>query len=129
MKFGIRKPNPKRSFKARTTGKWKRQAKKALIPGYGRMGMGVDTEPQESRLQQDLPEDDVQHLGPAQVRQNMSPAPAGLFLCPPGRTGFSVQHSIHLVYILSPNPIPADMRKPPAGFVPVRVSSGGASGA
>ena len=33
MKFGMRKPSPRRSFKARTTGKWKRQAKKALIPG------------------------------------------------------------------------------------------------
>ena len=29
---------------------------------------GVDTEPQESRLQQDLPEDHIQHLGPVQVK-------------------------------------------------------------
>ena len=42
---------------------------------------GVDTEPQESRLQQDLPEDHVQHLGPVQVRQLVGPAPAGPFFC------------------------------------------------
>ena len=35
-------------------------------------GHGVDTEPQESRLQQDLPEDHVQHLGPVQI--NKKPA-------------------------------------------------------
>lgn len=40
MKFGMRKPSVKRSISARTTGKWKRQAKKALIPGYGKKGMG-----------------------------------------------------------------------------------------
>lgn len=36
MKFGMRKPSVKKSFKARTTGKAKRQIKKALIPGYGK---------------------------------------------------------------------------------------------
>lgn len=40
MKFGMRKPSLKRSFKARTTGKAKRAVKKALIPGYGKKGMG-----------------------------------------------------------------------------------------
>jgi len=40
MKFGLRKPSLKRSFKARTTGKLKRRMKKAVIPGYGRKGMG-----------------------------------------------------------------------------------------
>ena len=44
-------------------------------------GHGVDTEPQESRLQQDLPEDHVQHLGPVQVTKLVGPAPAGLFFC------------------------------------------------
>ena len=36
MKFGMRKPSVKRSISVRTTGKWKRQAKKDIIPGYGR---------------------------------------------------------------------------------------------
>ena len=40
MKFGIRKPSLKRSLKARTTGRAKRAVKKALIPGYGKKGMG-----------------------------------------------------------------------------------------
>lgn len=40
MKFGYRKPSIKKSFKARTTGRVKRQVKKAVIPGYGRKGMG-----------------------------------------------------------------------------------------
>jgi hypothetical protein len=40
MKFGIRKPSLKRSFRALTTGKAKRRIKKALIPGYGKKGMG-----------------------------------------------------------------------------------------
>ena len=40
MKFGVRKPSLKRSFKARTTGRAKRAIKKALIPGYGKKGMG-----------------------------------------------------------------------------------------
>lgn len=40
MKFGMRTPSLKKSFKARTTGKAKRAVKKALIPGYGKKGMG-----------------------------------------------------------------------------------------
>lgn len=40
MKFGLRKPSLKKSLKARTTGRAKRSLKKALIPGYGRKGMG-----------------------------------------------------------------------------------------
>ena len=40
MKFGMRKPSLKRSLKARTTGRAKRAVKKALIPGYGKKGMG-----------------------------------------------------------------------------------------
>lgn len=41
MKFGMRKPSFKKSFKARTTGRAKRALKKAIIPGYGKKGMGV----------------------------------------------------------------------------------------
>ena len=40
MKFGMRKPNLKKSIKARTTGKLKRQAKSAINPLYGKTGMG-----------------------------------------------------------------------------------------
>lgn len=40
MKFGFRTPRLKRSISARTTGRTKRAVKKALIPGYGKKGMG-----------------------------------------------------------------------------------------
>ncbi|HEM5128500.1 hypothetical protein JN538_03795 [Streptococcus suis] len=48
MKIGIRKPSLKKSLKARTTGKLKRKVKKALIPGYGKKGMGMITNPKKA---------------------------------------------------------------------------------
>ena len=36
----MRKPSIKKSIKARTTGKMKRKIKRAVIPGYGKKGMG-----------------------------------------------------------------------------------------
>lgn len=48
MKFGMRKPSLKKSFKAQTTGKAKRAVKKAVIPGYGRKGMGFIKNPSRS---------------------------------------------------------------------------------
>lgn len=48
MKFGMRKPSFKKSFKARTTGKAKRKLKKAVIPGYGKKGMGFAKNPKRA---------------------------------------------------------------------------------
>ena len=48
MKFGLRTPSLKRSFKARTTGRAKRALKKALIPGYGKKGMGWIKNPKKA---------------------------------------------------------------------------------
>lgn len=48
MKIGMRKPSLKKSLKARTTGKAKRAIKKALIPGYGKKGMGFIKNPKKS---------------------------------------------------------------------------------
>lgn len=48
MKFGIRTPSLKRSLKAKTTGKAKRSVKKALIPGYGKKGMGWIKNPKKA---------------------------------------------------------------------------------
>lgn len=48
MKFGIRKPSLKRSISARTTGRLKRSIKKALIPGYGKKGMGILKDPKKA---------------------------------------------------------------------------------
>lgn len=48
MKFGMRIPSLKKSLKARTTGKLKRKVKKALIPGYGKKGMGWIKKPRKA---------------------------------------------------------------------------------
>lgn len=48
MKIGMRKPNLKKSFKARTTGKLKRKIKKSINPFYGKKGMGWITNPKKA---------------------------------------------------------------------------------
>lgn len=48
MKFGFRTPSIKRSISARTTGRANRAIKRAIIPGYGRKGMGLLTNPKKS---------------------------------------------------------------------------------
>lgn len=48
MKFGMRKPSLKKSFKARTTGKIKRKVKKATNPLYGKKGVGFAKSPKKS---------------------------------------------------------------------------------
>lgn len=48
MKFGIRKPSIKKSISARTTGRLNRAIKKAIIPGYGKKGIGWITNPKKA---------------------------------------------------------------------------------
>lgn len=48
MKFGFRRPSLKSSISARTTGKFKRAVKRALIPGYGKKGMGWIHDPKKA---------------------------------------------------------------------------------
>ncbi len=48
MKFGMRKPSIKKSIKARTSGKLKRKAKKAINPFYGKKGVGFVKNPIKS---------------------------------------------------------------------------------
>ena len=48
MRIGMRKPSVTRMIKARTTGRAKRAVKKAVIPGYGRRGMGFVKNPKRS---------------------------------------------------------------------------------
>jgi len=48
MKFGMRKPSLMKSIKARTTGRAKRAIKKAMIPGYGKKGMGWIKNPKKA---------------------------------------------------------------------------------
>lgn len=48
MKIGMRKPNLKKSLKARTTGKLKRKVKKSINPFYGKKGMGWINNPKKA---------------------------------------------------------------------------------
>lgn len=48
MKFGLRRPSIKKSIKARTTAKWKRRVKKAVIPFYGKRGTGIIKHPKKA---------------------------------------------------------------------------------
>jgi hypothetical protein len=48
MKFGLRTPSFKKSLRARTTGRAKRAVKRALIPGYGKKGMGWLRDPKKA---------------------------------------------------------------------------------
>lgn len=56
MKYGVRKPNIKKSIKARTTGKVKRQVKKAVNPLYGKKGMGIVNDPKRQHITQCITE-------------------------------------------------------------------------
>lgn len=47
-KVGFRKPSIKKSVRARTTGKLKRKAKKAVNPFYGKKGVGFIKNPKKS---------------------------------------------------------------------------------
>ena len=48
MRFGMRTLSIKKSLKARTTGKAKRAIKKAVIPGYGKNGIGWIKNPKKA---------------------------------------------------------------------------------
>lgn len=48
MKYGLRKPSIKKSFKAHTTVKAKRVVNKAIIPSYGKKGIGWIKNPKKS---------------------------------------------------------------------------------
>ena len=48
MKFGMRTPSLKKSISARTKGRATRAVKKALIPGYGKKGMGWIKDPKRA---------------------------------------------------------------------------------
>ena len=48
MKPGMRRPSLKKSLRARTTEKVKRAVKKAVVPGYGKKGMGWLKNPEKA---------------------------------------------------------------------------------
>lgn len=48
MRIGVRMPNIKKSFKARTTSSLKRKINKSINPLYGKKGMGLVKNPKKS---------------------------------------------------------------------------------
>lgn len=48
MKMGFRTPSLKKSFKARTTSKYKRKMKSAIDPTYGKKGVGWFKNPKKA---------------------------------------------------------------------------------
>ncbi|MDI9589074.1 MAG: hypothetical protein QM234_09015 [Acidobacteriota bacterium] len=48
MKYGMRKPSPKKSISARTKGRATRAAKRAVNPFYGKKGMGYIRDPKRA---------------------------------------------------------------------------------
>lgn len=48
MKFGFRTPSPRRSLKARTTGRLKRKVKSSINPLYGKKGTGWIRDPRRA---------------------------------------------------------------------------------
>lgn len=48
VRFGIRRPRPLSSLRARTTGRVERSIKRALVPGYGRPGTGWVRDPRRA---------------------------------------------------------------------------------
>ncbi|KXA09266.1 hypothetical protein CJ208_04800 [Finegoldia magna] len=48
MKIGFRTPSLKKSLKARTTSKYKRQLKSAIDPTYGKKGVGWFKNPKKA---------------------------------------------------------------------------------
>ena len=48
MKIGVRKPDLKKSIKARTTGRIKRAAKRSINPLYGKNGIGYIKNPKKA---------------------------------------------------------------------------------
>lgn len=48
MKIGMRTPSPKRSLKAKTTGRAKRALKRSINPFYGKKGVGYLKDPERA---------------------------------------------------------------------------------
>ena len=69
MKYGVRKPNVKKSIKARTTGKVKRQVKKAVNPLYGKKGMGIVNDPKKAAYNAVYSRTTVGEIGRASCRK------------------------------------------------------------
>lgn len=70
MKIGVRKPSLSKSLKARTTSKWKRQMKKAVIPTYGQKGTGIIKNPKRALYNKVYNQTTVDAFGSMKKRQS-----------------------------------------------------------
>lgn len=70
MKIGVRKPSLTKSLKARTTSKWKRQIKKAVIPTYGQKGTGIIKNPKRALYNKVYNQTTVDAFGSMKKRQS-----------------------------------------------------------
>lgn len=70
MKIGVRKPSLSKSLKTRTTSKWKRQMKKAVIPTYGQKGTGIIKNPKRALYNKVYNQTTVDAFGSMKKRQS-----------------------------------------------------------
>ncbi len=78
MKFGYRTPSFKKSFSARTTGRYKRAAKRAINPYYGRKGAGWINNPRKAtynKIYNKTTKSIFDTSVPSQSHDNISPNP------------------------------------------------------
>ncbi|MDO5037909.1 MAG: hypothetical protein Q4E37_06395 [Tissierellia bacterium] len=85
MKLGPRKPNLKKRFKARTSGKLKRQAKKAVNPFYGKKGMGLVKDPKRSLYNKVYHKTTFDVLPPLDPGKKSAPSPGKKRTSSPGK--------------------------------------------
>lgn len=103
MKVGIRKPNYKKRLKARTTGKIKRQVKKAVIPGYGKKGTGWIKDPKKAAYNKVYNKTTVsvdQMLSSSSKSTNASSVPNSNTDTSPSDSGASLKNRIYSVFML-----------------------------
>lgn len=72
MKMGIRTPNFKKSLKAKTVGKYKRAAKRAINPTYGKKGAGFIKNPQKAIYNQVYRKTTIDGLAPVKKASQKS---------------------------------------------------------
>ena len=77
MKVGMRMPSPKRSLRARTTGRVKRAVKKSVNPVYGKKGVGYLKDPEravKNKIYHKVTVDPLDSLKHPEGKVNFSPA-------------------------------------------------------
>lgn len=106
MKVGVRKPSIKKSIKARTTGKAKRAVKKAVIPGYGKKGMGYIHNPKKAVYNKVYNKVTVDARPASLVTNSLSSKKSNNYK---GTKDMHTQHTNNSIQILTVKPTPKEM--------------------